>query len=646
MRRSWGLALIVSTTLSLTGCGKSPSEAPPVEQPTTPPLSGAPQASGAPQESSSAPDSSESQAESSDEPEVEKYVPASVRNRPAQSSSSGYPGEYSSGYPGSSSGYDSSGGSNQRTDPTSVFSALASLRTQDRAAATPTTLNDFQRTLLKIAGINPPNMSRDATFQNRASAAFSMGRMDRAYDLLVASALAGDEKAVAKVTDLYRWNRTVKRPVLGSKIAIGMNLENTANLKEFRPVGTTIQVLSQRVTRNRDGQFSSSGSSDMGSSSGASIMGVSTAQEPTEVKLFQDATGELSSEFFKEMNKFFAEGTWGDAFKDQKLVGVNMPSGSTLNPNGTSGMPPGSYPYPAESMFDGVLKQRFFPFQNGAGPAVGAMARAASDGSLIPSGGATNESSSGYPGTGSGYGTPPGGEYGSSGYGGAYSGASGGPYSGGYGSMPGMGGRAPNPVLDPSDVRPVEGVSPVSTALDYIGNDSQNKLIIKAYEKGYDVLVIFEVEVTHNRRSGIINNTGRIKAISVAADPKEATIIGTSKPMNSIAVAKARQKEEDDGLVSTTGDLAAKISEATKLVPIPANLTGEAVAKGRLPRLLKESTSKLTKLGEVLFYYDKGYIDEAQRDNLYREIVGSDADALISGSAKDKKEAISRLLAI
>jgi hypothetical protein len=81
------------------------------------------------------------------------------------------------------------------------------------------------------------------------------------------------------------------------------------------------------------------------------------------------------------------------------------------------------------------------------------------------------------------------------------------------------------------------------------------------------------------------------------------------------------------------------------LKDIPAALTPEAVVSNRIPKLLKEEgLSKLEQLGEINFYYSRGFIDESQRDDFFSKIGGKFAGQLMTGSDEEKEAAIDELL--
>jgi hypothetical protein len=205
--------------------------------------------------------------------------------------------------------------------------------------------------------------------------------------------------------------------------------------------------------------------------------------------------------------------------------------------------------------------------------------------------------------------------------------------------------QLPPPPNISKDIRRLEGVTPLAACLHYIGANEQSKLIKKAYEEGYDALLVFEVDINQNRQTQVVNNTARVKAIIPAETQKEAKIVFSSSPLVNVTVANAKLKNQNDGVEDAANRVIKKLVEAIALKDIPENLTPEAVVSKRIPKLLnEEELSKLEKLGEINFYYARGFIDESQRDDFFSRIAGKFAGQLMTGSEEEKEEAIDELL--
>jgi hypothetical protein len=228
---------------------------------------------------------------------------------------------------------------------------------------------------------------------------------------------------------------------------------------------------------------------------------------------------------------------------------------------------------------------------------------------------------------------------------------------GGYGFPPGMGGPAggmggqagaggiARPVIDPADIKIEQGVVPLAPCLHYIGSGEPKSLVETAFEKGYDVLVIFEVEVTQNRRNNVVTNTALIRCVVPADTPKNTESIVKSKSLVNRDVAQARRKNEEDGVEDVIKSVLRRMGEKVSLQPIPDKLTPDYVTAKRLPAILaNEKLSKLCKLSEINFYYQKGFLDEAQRADFYERIAGDLAEDVLSEDLEQRESAILELL--
>jgi hypothetical protein len=499
--------------------------------------------------------------------------------------------------------------------------------------------------------------------RERSVLAFEAGNTERAFDLLSAHSLLSDDAESMKISDFYRWSNASKRPVLGIKIAVGLILDNPSNATSLKPIGTDLQSI---MSGGGGGGGSQGGGvpgaigmeggsgSGMESGSGFGAAGAGGAAKPSlaaGAKPLTDAAGELASSFLKALGPYHSEGKWTVAFSE------NSYKGKPRRPGGNGGMP-GSFGSPEGGNFgepgigggfgedsssgqagggnqSGAILP--FRFQQGGGPAVGGVAGGLSG----FSGSSEGPSQSGFgqePESGPGFGPgAPIGFGGQSGFGG----------EGGFGGqMPnGRNMPAPPPQWVAEDFELPSGVTPLGPCIDYIGSDDQAGLLAAAAEGGYDALVIFDVEIVLNRRTGIVNNTSRIKVLNVAEDVKESKVIASSKSLVNVTVARARLKKEDDGVESAAESVAKKMAELVSVQPIPDRMTQDAVVKSRMPKLLADSKiSQLGKLGEVNFYYQKGFIDESQRREYFETIAGSEAPRLFSSKRSEKADAVESLL--
>jgi hypothetical protein len=426
-------------------------------------------------------------------------------------------------------------------------------------------------------------------------------------------------------------------------------------------------------------------------------MGGAETSSPPGAKALTDAAGALATDFIDAFKEHHGEGKWSvyfqaEEFKGRALAtgqpGMGQPGmggfGEGMGGYGTApgmggmpgaggvgvpggGIPGGGFSNSGGPGAPGGALQ--FRRQSGQGIGIG-LGGAGDDGDDGPGisgiglagpgsggvgagspGGAVGDAGYGTPPNMGGYGTAPGmGGYGAAPGMGGYGPA---PGMGGYGGAPGMGGLAGSggaagvgrPTIDPADVRLDRSITPLAPCLHYIGTGDTKSLMESAYEGGYDVLVLFEVEVTQNRRNNVVTNTAFIRCLIPADTPKNAENIIKSKPLVNRDVAQARRKKENDGVSDVVKSVLRKLTERAALQPIPEKLTPDFVINKRLPAILEsEKMSTLCKLSEINFYYHKGYLDEAQRSDFFERIAGELANDILSEDLELRESAILELL--
>ena len=544
----------------------------------------------------------------------------------------------------------------------------------------------------------PPPKPKKLTAKERATIAFEAGNMTRAYSLYHAFAISGDETQASEIADEMRW--AARRPQIGLKVAVGLAMKNPANVpsNSLKPIGTDIQSIFGSSAggggAGGDGMGMVMGMGMPGGGldgmSGGMESNASGAMKGVRAKALSDAAGLLAEKVIDAFRDELSSGAYSVAFKEYPMS--SRPGASFLKgyaPNGAQGMGNGGMGngmgFPGgDGMGNPGGEGMGFPggegmgnFGNGDSGGEGGMrpsgmrffmspqlseAGVAGGGETLPMPGmgAPSAPGPGFAGPGrGGAGAMPGMDpLGASGYPGGMPGLD--PSGDGNSGFPGQGGQGfegqgfggpqgqnqlPPPPNISKEIRPPEGVTPLAACLHYIGADEQGKLIKKAYEEGYDALLVFEVEIAQNRQTRVVNNSARVKAIIPAETQKEAKIVFSTSELVNVTVAKAKTKNQNDGVEDAANRVVKKLVEAIALKDIPDKLTPEAIVTNRIPKLLKEdSLSKLEKLGEINFYYSRGFIDESQRDDFFSKIAGKFASQLMTGSEEEKEEAIEELL--
>ncbi len=218
------------------------------------------------------------------------------------------------------------------------------------------------------------------------------------------------------------------------------------------------------------------------------------------------------------------------------------------------------------------------------------------------------------------------------------SGMMGGPGMGG----PGMRGNAP---LLSSDPKLPPGSSPLAPCLTFIGVDEASKLMKKAWQEGYDGLMLFEVTIGVNRVIQKVTNDTLVRVVQPNSVPKDVKRIYVSKSFNNIQFARSKDKGEPDGLEEAIEKIIKGTEEGLALQSFPAALTPEIIATKRIPTLVTDTeVSVLDRLSEVNLYYYKGFIDEIRKADAFEQIAGEPGRVIATGAPAERLAAIEKLL--
>ncbi len=214
----------------------------------------------------------------------------------------------------------------------------------------------------------------------------------------------------------------------------------------------------------------------------------------------------------------------------------------------------------------------------------------------------------------------------------------GGPGMGG----PGMGGNAPQLSTDP---KLPAGSSPLAPCLTFIGVDEASKLMKKAWQEGYDGLMLFEVTIGVNQIIQKVTNDTLVRVVQPNSVPKDVKRIYVSKSFNNIQFARSKAKGEPDGLSEAIEKVIKGTEEGLALQSFPSALTPEIIATKRIPTLIKDTElSVLDRLSEVNLYYYKGFIDETRKADAFEQIAGQPGRVIATGSPVERLAAIEKLL--
>ena len=180
-----------------------------------------------------------------------------------------------------------------------------------------------------------------------------------------------------------------------------------------------------------------------------------------------------------------------------------------------------------------------------------------------------------------------------------------------------------------------------------LGEGTSKVLLETANRQGIDVLVMFEVEVSENRKTGYVTNETRIVVWDVG---KQQELVRT-RALNNIAVQKLRGekgKVQDDPVAAALDKLFDALDsgseEALKVSEFPAEIRPEHVL-GRIEAMLSSQDEELLpKLAEIKFYHHRGLIDDGTFAKSLECALGDEGVTLATGDEEARLAVIGRLL--
>ena len=192
----------------------------------------------------------------------------------------------------------------------------------------------------------------------------------------------------------------------------------------------------------------------------------------------------------------------------------------------------------------------------------------------------------------------------------------------------------------------------IRAGITYLGTGSKEALEKKAREQGLDVLVLYEVNVLRPGKTGVVNNTTKIKLM--LADQADQAPIHTSTALTNVKVANEREKNKDpDPVDDEITKLVAKLEsyrtpdgqeQTLKVGPMPENLTAQPVANRVTQLTASQSDNPLQDLAEIKFYHAKKLLTDQQFNDAAKAILKDKADLLNKGKEDERRQALASLL--
>jgi hypothetical protein len=349
-----------------------------------------------------------------------------------------------------------------------------------------------------------------------------------------------------------------KRPALGVRIAVGVDLDAPSDLSDYRPIGSK-----QNLPGGGNSGFNDSGGGATLSALNRGQSQFSAGSGPmTGLKTLETTAGEMGKYLVRKTQDLFESGDLGMVFTGLEDLVVAGSADTGGAQTGTMGSP-----------------------------------------------------GSGYPGGG-----PPPGSFG--GFGEADSVGSAG------GSIPG----APaQPARGQAKATVRTNHNRLTPGLTFLGTATTKDLQRKAEKEGFDVLIVFEVKASQNKRSNMISNTCRAKVYGTG----DGKVLMSSKELNNLEVQK---KSVDEEVEKALNPLMTRLKEAIAVKDIPSAITADIIKSKRLATLTSDKEIPvLDSLTELKYWRYREFLNDEELEAAYGSIISpADAKKLVSGSEDER----------
>lgn len=460
----------------------------------------------------------------------------------------------------------------------------------------------------------PPPPPRELTFKERADDYFAKGEERDAVLLLQAYALA-DPSKTDEVMNLVRWSKISRQPQVMNRIAVGIDLKNPSNAKEYNPVGT--KVASGRGGGGLGGKLGGGIGGDLegglGMGGGAGGMGGSSSSE-AESEL-EKIGGEMGRLLIQHIQELRDAGSLGAAFAEVSDV-VQSGKGEEGNDRSAQG--------------GGLLSDGMGGGMMGGGMMGGGVPgkKGAAGGNNSPppgndqptlSGGGGGQAGAGLMGLTTIDGDPP---------------INGG---GGGNKMSGAGSSEPEVERKPVGKLASPNKRRLTPGLTFIGISSASDLMQKAQSANYDMLLVFDVSIEQKRQRAVQNET-RVRLFK----PKDKKPMKSTELLNSNEV--GRKLDTESNLIEKAmKGLFAKITEVATMTDMPTEFTSETIKK-RVEILVEDKTRKpLESLFEIKYWNQKQLLSDEDLKAAYGKLLtGDEANKLLTGDEKERLAVIKK----
>ena len=190
------------------------------------------------------------------------------------------------------------------------------------------------------------------------------------------------------------------------------------------------------------------------------------------------------------------------------------------------------------------------------------------------------------------------------------------------------------------------GLSTITPGISLLGKGSAKELLEDAEDQGIDMLVIFDVKVKENPKTGYVINEARLVVYNVA----EKDDFVRTKTLNNITTQKHRadDKKDDDPVEvifeKFFKDLDEDQEKRIALEDLPPFKPEHVMS--RVKKIVdSQQMPKLAALAEIKFFHHRGLITDAAMTESFQKLLGElEGAKLAEGNEKERLAVVENLL--
>ena len=169
-----------------------------------------------------------------------------------------------------------------------------------------------------------------------------------------------------------------------------------------------------------------------------------------------------------------------------------------------------------------------------------------------------------------------------------------------------------------------------------LGVGPERELVKKAKEQGVDVMVLFDVTVKVNTKTGLVNNDTKVILIDVAKRAR----LHTGRPLNNFKVQNARSASKEDGISKEIDKMFEFIDNNLTMGPPPSQLTSAHITARVANLVSSKPIDPLPVLTEIRFWHRRNLLDDDALTAAFSQMLSPEIGEQLATGTEDERKAI------